>query len=549
MLSALSRRELVAAFLGVAVANASCRKKAARAQVPGALVDRAVESGHLLRPGGAPLPRAAEVQDVPVLIVGGGIAGLSAAWRLKAAGVRGLLVLELDDALGGTSRSGQNAICAYPWGAHYLPTPLDESGPTPRLLREVGAITGTHEDGTLRFAEQMLVREPEERLFYRGTWYEGLYLRAGASAEDLAQLQRFETTISALSAQRDAKGRKVFAVPIERGSDDAEFTVLDRISMAQWLLREGFTSARLRWVVDYACRDDYGAPAALVSAWAGLWYFCARREGAQEHEGYLAWPEGNGRLVRQLAASLTATERRANVLVHTLERDESEDTWMAHAYDAQKKAPLAFRARQVIFAGPRFVAGHVVAPWRKARPSFLDAFVYSPWTVANVTLTQRPRSRGFPQCWDNVLYESRSLGYVVANHQQELAYDEGASVFTWYYPLDGADVRAERQRLLEAKYDAWEELVMADLRAAHPGIEGQASRIEVMRWGHAMVRPGPGFIWGGVREQAQRSLADSLHFAHSDLGGLALFEEANWHGVQAAERVLARLGRSSPSWL
>jgi hypothetical protein len=41
----------------------------------------------------------------------------------------------------------------------------------------------------------------------------------------------------------------------------------------------------------------------------------------------------------------------------------------------------------------------------------------------------------------------------------------------------------------------------------------------------------------------------SLHFAHSDLGGLALFEEANWHGVRAAEQVLAGLGRPVPSWL
>jgi hypothetical protein len=40
-----------------------------------------------------------------------------------------------------------------------------------------------------------------------------------------------------------------------------------------------------------------------------------------------------------------------------------------------------------------------------------------------------------------------------------------------------------------------------------------------------------------------------LHFAHSDLGGLALFEEANWHGVRAAEAVLRGLGRDVTSWL
>ena len=64
-----------------------------------------------------------------------------------------------------------------------------------------------------------------------------------------------------------------------------------------------------------------------------------------------------------------------------------------------------------------------------------------------------------------------------------------------------------------------------------------------------MVRPVPGFIWGEARQAAQAPLSGSLHFAHSDLGGLALFEEANWHGVRAAEAALAGLGQVSPSWL
>jgi hypothetical protein len=90
---------------------------------------------------------------------------------------------------------------------------------------------------------------------------------------------------------------------------------------------------------------------------------------------------------------------------------------------------------------------------------------------------------------------------------------------------------------------------MADLEVAHPGLAEQAVRLEVMRWGHAMVRPVPGLLWGPARFAAQESLGGTLHFAHSDLGGMALFEEANWFGVRAAERALAGLGRVAPSWL
>jgi hypothetical protein len=33
---------------------------------------------------------------------------------------------------------------------------------------------------------------------------------------------------------------------------------LDRISMAQWMDEHHWVSPRLRWYVEFACRDDYG---------------------------------------------------------------------------------------------------------------------------------------------------------------------------------------------------------------------------------------------------------------------------------------------------
>jgi protoporphyrinogen oxidase len=540
-----SRRDVLVSFLGLAAAE-GCRRRPAPPEVPGALVDRVHEVGHLLREAALPVA-GGETIPVDVLIVGGGAAGLSAAWRLRGAGVESLAVVEVEDVLGGTAQSGQNQVTAFPWGAHYLPAPLTAAGPVPRLLRELGALTGVDEAGAPVFAEETLIHEPEERLFYRGHWYEGLYLRAGASAEDLAQLKRFEATTNALAAARDAKGRKAFAVPIETGSDDAEWTQLDRLTMAEWLEREGFTSPRLRWLVDYACRDDYGATAAQVSAWAGLWYFCARRSGDEANDGYLSWPEGNGRLIAQLAKSVAPAQLRRSSLVHTLTRDGAG--WRALGLDAKTKAPVQYLARQVVLATPRHVAGRVVEAWSRERPAFLGAFQSGPWVVANLTLKEKPVGRGFPLAWDNVLYESRSLGYVVATHQQLRVHDAGPTVATWYYPLADGDVVAERKRLLATTYEDWRSIILADLLPAHVGLEQQLERIEVMRWGHAMVRPVPGFIWGAARQEAQAPLEGSLHFAHSDLGGLALFEEANWHGVRAAEAVLAALGRGGDSWL
>ena len=532
----LSRRELLASFLGAAVAAQACRRpEAGDAPVPGALVDRAVHSGHRLR-AGAPLPRAQGAESVDVLIVGAGIAGLSAAWRLAGAGVTGFRVLELDAEAGGTARSGRSPVSAYPWGAHYLPAPLESAGPVVRLLRELGAVVGEDARGRPLYAEELRVQEPEERLFYRGSWYEGLYLRAGASSEDLRQLARFEARMAAFAAARDARGRRAFTVPVGACSDDAEWTALDRLSMAAWLAQEGFTSPRLRWLVDYACRDDYGAEAAFTSAWAGIWYFAARQDADAPQagaEGFLTWPEGNGRLVAELRAAAGASRVRTGVLVHTVEPEGAG--WRVHALEGD--TPRAYLARQVVFAGPRYVAQHVVAPWRAQRPAWAEAFTYSPWVVANLHLRRAPAGRGFPLAWDNVLYESRSLGYVIATHQQLRAVDAGPTVLTWYLPLSGEDVKGERARMLGAGYAEYERLVMADLALAHPGLREDAERLEVMRWGHAMVRPRPGFLWGGALAKARQPLR-GIHFAHTDLSGLALFEEAFHHGLRAAEEVM-----------
>lgn len=546
-MSFVGRRDLLVSFLGLATANA-CRRAAPPPEVPTRLVDALHETGHLLR-AAPPALANEDTRTVDCLIVGGGAAGLSAAWRLAGAGLTDVLLVEVDTALGGTAKSGENAVSKFPWGAHYLPAPTSTVGPVPRLLRELGVLTGVDDEGVPTFAEEALIHEPEERLYYRGAWYEGLYLRAGASADDLEQLRRFEAQMAAFSVARDGQGRRAFAVPLELGSDDAEWTALDRLSMADWLAAQGFTSPRLRWLVDYACRDDYGATAKDTSAWAGLWYFCARQRDGEKNEGFLSWPEGNGRLVTQLARALGPAQVQRGALVHTLAPVPDSTDWWAHAVDAVTRAPLRLRARQVVLAVPRFIAGRVVAPWRAARPAFLDGFQYAPWTVANLTLDGPPRSRGFPLAWDNVLYESRSLGYVVATHQRLRARADGPTVLTWYYPHDGSDVVAERTKLLGTTADDWRALVLGDLRAAHVRLEAQVQAIEVMRWGHAMVRPVPGFLWGPHRRAAQASVGPSLHVAHSDLGGLALFEEANWHGVRAAEQVLAGLGKSSPSWL
>ena len=75
----------------------------------------------------------------------------------------------------------------------------------------------------------------------------------------------------------------------------------------------------------------------------------------------------------------------------------------------------------------------------------------------------------------------------------------------------------------------------------HPGITPAIRRIDIARWGHAMIRPVPGLLFGSTLRQAATPIGKVLPCA-ADIGGLPLFEQAFTHGTAAAEEALQRLG-------
>jgi len=530
----------------------------------GEILGPSMERGHRLRDGDLPTTGAwerAPVRRVGVAILGGGAAGLSAAWRLARRGVGDFEVLELEAAPGGTSMAGESAVTPYPWGAHYVPVPMAHDTDLIALFAEMRVLDGTDANGHPRGAEESVVRVPEERLFYDGFWYEGLYPYAGASAGDLAELHRFRDEIDRLASLRDGSGRRAFAIPIAAGSDDADLIALDRIDAAQWLAREGYRSPRLRWLLEYGCRDDYGLELTETSAWAALWYYAARtpargrarteprdgigdRHGAIDRAGerddaqlrhtdtmpLLAWPEGNGAIVRHLAR---AAGRRVRTGQLVADVEARENDVVVRVIDAETDRPATIVADRAVVALPRFVAARVV---RSLRDRGDEGFRYGAWAVANLHLDGRPGSNGYPLSWDNVLHDSPSLGYVCATHQR--GRDFGPTVFTYYLPMTDADAAAGRRRLLEPTWEGFREAIVRDLSRAHPDLASRLARLDVWRWGHGMIQPRVGFVWSEARRRAADPIG-RVHFAHSDLSGIAIFEEAFFHGVRAADEIVA----------
>ena len=507
------------------------RHAGSRAGISGEIVGADARGGHLLRDGTlfGRRPVASERHDV--VIVGAGVAGLAAAWRLRSHGVADVCVLELGRAAGGNSRGGLSAVSPFPWGAHYIRAPTSESGAVSRFLEQVGVIRGRDGEGRPDFDLRAVCVAPQERLFVSGQWHAGLFPDALTDADARAQLMVFEGLVDKLAARRDAAGRRAFALPVWKSARDADLLAWDEISFAQWLSQQGITAPSLLWLLDFGCRDDYGTTLETTSAWAGLHYHVARRDLGRDHENLvLRWPEGNARLVQLLIEAAGVEVRPAN-LVHHLEPEAGDGVAAADSLELDTGRVVRHLAPRVIFCGPRFVLPRLL---EDPVPG-VEAFTYAPWVVANLTLKRLPRGEGVPLARDNVIHGSQSLGYVVATHGRVPA--AGPTVVTWYLPLTAADPAEARRQLLGSSWSHWRDVVLEDMERAHPGISDDVERIDVWRWGHAMIRPQPGFIWGEARRQASRPVGRLL-FANSELGGLPLFEEAFDSGVAAAEEVL-----------
>jgi len=528
----MTRRRFIGVTAGAAML-AGCSRKASRT-IPGEMVGASAQRGHRLRDGGFAAAKESERREV--VIVGGGIAGLAAARALALSGVNDSVVLELEDHAGGNSSHGKNAVSEYPWGAHYVSLPASDAHEVITLYEELGLIVGRDRNGRPIYEETALVADPAERLFLFGRWQEGLIPKVGATDTDQAEYAAFAARMNEFKLARGQDGRRAFTIPVDRSSTDENFTSLDRVTMSQWLDAQGWKSEKLRWYVDYACRDDFGGSIDQVSAWAGIHYFAARDGVAAnaDSEVVLTWPEGNGWLEKKIRAPI-ADHVRTGVLAWNVEPAPNGGV-LVDAFDFTKNQSVRFEAKSAIVCVPNFAARRICQPLRqRADPGF----EYGTWIVANLTVSEFPGGRGFARAWDSVFYDSKSLGYVNATHQG-LERVPGATILTWYTALCSGAAAAVRTEAYGRSHAEWCELILDDLRRVHPEIDPLVQRIDVCVWGHGMIRPTPGVIWGAARRQMSEPIGP-IHFAHSDQSGFSIFEEAYTRGVRAAAAVAAQL--------
>jgi monoamine oxidase len=556
-----TRRTALAAAVLAPWVLTSCKSQRA---VGGGFVGVSAERGHVLREARKPQTPSV-THTVHTVIAGGGVAGLSAARALRLQGIDDFALLELEDSAGGNARAGTMAGIAHPLGAHYLPVPSDDVPEVQDYLEELGLRQRIA--GRWQYDERHLCHSPQERLYFNGAWQDGLLPLAGVGAATLAQYARFANLVD---GWRRTGG---FQIPVRTTTQARQCQAQLAKPFAQYLAEQGLNDPHLLWYLDYCCRDDYGAGAAAVSAWAGIHYFAARHgfaapgrveAQADKGSGVLTWPEGNARLTRALALPLKGRLHTGRVVLRIA---ESASGVTVDALNVQTQTTERWQAQRCIVALPIFIALRVLENAPEFVQQAAQHTAYASWLVANVHINAALQetelsAAGVPAAWDNVIYQpaainrdvaatSSGLGYVDAMHQSTRTVP-GPTVLTYYRAL-GSTLEA-RRTLWTTTWAQHKSDALADLATAHPDIYQRATQVDITRYGHAMAVPTTDFLnnlaqrWPaqsgtGVLASRANLLAyaprqtphtQRLRFAHSDWSGYSVFEEAFTRGLHAA---------------
>jgi hypothetical protein len=143
-------------------------------------------------------------------------------------------------------------------------------------------------------------------------------------------------------------------------------------------------------------------------------------------------------------------------------------------------------------------------------------------------------------CWDNVVYDTKGLGYVVSTHQLIRASRLQKTVFTAYHALTEKSPKAARAWMTTATASELLELASSDLRQVYGhSLRSCVDRVHITLHAHAMAIPRRSFLQN-TGLQALCAADGPVLFAHSDLSGFSVFEEASWWGYQAAVRAMNR---------
>jgi protoporphyrinogen/coproporphyrinogen III oxidase len=404
-----------------------------------------------------------------VVIVGGGVSGLTAAYLLRH---RDFLLLEKEPHWGGNAHLMEYHGMAYGTGSAFL----DKSEATYTLGNEIGLqpLPINNWDGSIIKGE-----------FIRDTWVEGLD-RLPYPASVREAFKKFKQEMLAIDFRKRAA--ELYNLPFS-----------DYMKNYPQELKE--------WWNNYG-RSNWGAESSETAAAMGVLEI--RDTIGENRIERFTWPGGLGVITKTLAEILQSEPVRMQLGATTVavmsEKREVQVTYM------QAGELRTVAARAVIMATPKFITRRIVDGVPEKQSQAMLQIHYIPYAVVNLIFDKPVFNKGY----DTWCPGNRFTDFVVADWvvRDQPGYQQKYNILTCYTPLR----EEERGFLLtDSGTRGIAADVLRDFQKLFPGSNVDPVEVHVYRRGHPLYKSMPG-LYTQVQPLARAPL-DRIFFANTDSEG------------------------------
>ncbi|TAG92152.1 MAG: hypothetical protein EAZ20_02750 [Bacteroidetes bacterium] len=466
--------------------------------------------GHLIWQGDS-FPVDNKIEKTEFLVVGGGIAGLTACSKLKN---KDFLLVEIDEQLGGTASAFNYEKTVFGQGAHYdlaYPTYFGEE--VLQFWEDMKIISFDKLTSYWQFNDKkyMISAEKEGYCFDKGIFRDDVL-------PDVPETKKLVKLFEGFDKKMKLPTRLI----------DKEFHYLNELSFENYLKKNIELNETLRQAFDYQMLDDFGGTSDEVSALAGVYYY-ASRPYYDETKMIFSPPEGNFYFIQKMASQIPKEKILTSHLVKKIK--EQKDGFEVEIIDVKNKKIKIVQTKKIVYAAPKHTLKYI---FPNDYPLF-NQQLQSPWLVLNFVLKDNFITA--KNYWQNEMITDdlrkpvRFLGFVDSETQG--GEENTKRVLSAYYTFK-PDYRAVLGNPKEFDYQKLaEETIEKIAKYFHltkplftPYIEAIFGKI----MGHAMPVPNLNYLFKNPNEQRKNK---NIVYAGVDVARLPLMLEATDSGLEA----------------
>jgi protoporphyrinogen oxidase len=422
-----------------------------------------------------------------VVIVGGGVSGLAAAYRLQH---RDFLLLEKEPHWGGNAYGMEYEGCTYGTGSAFITD--DEYAY--KFSKEIGL-------------DPLSINSPDASIIHGelipDTWGDGLdKLPYPAAVRE--SFKQFKRELLAIDLKK--RGKELSGVPF---SD----------------LLKGHAAELTEWWDAYG-PSNWGATSEEAAASVAVGELQELVSDSKKDSRY-TWPGGLGAITKKLADLLTARasdrmQAGATIVAVGPEKDEVQVTYMT---GGELKTVAA---KAVIMATPKFITRRIVQGLPEKQSEAMQQIRYIPYPVVNLIFDKPVFNHGYDTwCPGAAFTDVLVADWVI---QKQPGYQQKFNILSCYTPMKEENRSA---LLTEAGARNIAARVLADFQKLLPGLNVDPIEVHIYRRGHPLYMSTPGLFTDA--QPLVRQPMDRVFFANTDSEGP---ESTTSAGILAAQRAV-----------